>query len=626
MFGKDTNFMNLIAIAIFLVLIVSACIPKVDLAEGREFRGVSQVSKGSPALIKWHFPNAEEVYVDYVNKPYSALDSIVVYPIKTTEYNIKAVSGRDSSIFVWKVFVIEDTSELFPSEQSLTGLPISYGISDYFAGILPADLNANPSNLKIMKSRISKDNPNILKVNALIMDEYGNYLENRFSDTNSLLTYSSACQAERIKANSRSFKENSSTEQNINYTFLIDNSLFAIDYSSVIDNIRKLKLLFDENDKISLSLFNQKYIQTVAPNFRDSFFQQLSEIEDFPTPSGLSGIFKSSYESIKNMQKESQSDDNVLILIAYGTDNGSILYTAKDLFDYAKRTHSSIYTIGVGNAVDSYLLRYIAEATGGRFYSISDEKPTEIFLALREIVFAQTANYEFELWLSEDQLTKCDNTDIALDFVRGENTTTSGFIYYIQAPQLYPAYQAIALFDTKNADVKLEYDDLLLELAVTLNNNPSHKIELIGHSGIEGNTTFNNDIALERAQKIRRELIKYNVAPEQIRVRGEGNSKPLYFLNQYTWQDYLNRRVEIRWLDPSLLPYEIITGLYSNETEALQKVEEWENRGFKSYYERYLVNNFPHYRVKLWGYATEEAAQQEITRLISIYGKSFSLQ
>jgi len=40
----------------------------------------------------------------------------------------------------------------------------------------------------------------------------------------------------------------------------------------------------------------------------------------------------------------------------------------------------------------------------------------------------------------------------------------------------------------------------------------------------------------------------------------------------------MNRRVECRWIDPSLLPYEIRAEKVNTEQEALSMIEKWEKK------------------------------------------------
>ncbi|HPU23867.1 MAG TPA: SPOR domain-containing protein, partial [Candidatus Kapabacteria bacterium] len=72
--------------------------------------------------------------------------------------------------------------------------------------------------------------------------------------------------------------------------------------------------------------------------------------------------------------------------------------------------------------------------------------------------------------------------------------------------------------------------------------------------------------------------------------------------------------------------YEIIDNIYPSEEIAQNKVNIWKERGFKSYYERYLRNNMPYYKVKLWGYATAEEAEKVRKMLSKKYKGNFQVR
>jgi hypothetical protein len=92
---------------------------------------------------------------------------------------------------------------------------------------------------------------------------------------------------------------------------------------------------------------------------------------------------------------------------------------------------------------------------------------------------------------------------------------------------------------------------------------------------------------------------------------------PIYPIANTAQEFQLNRRVEFRWLDPQLLPYELVTTYVWSETEALRELRRWQDRGFNAYIEEVMIEQRPAFRIKLWGYATRqqaEAAARTITQ------------
>jgi outer membrane protein OmpA-like peptidoglycan-associated protein len=180
-------------------------------------------------------------------------------------------------------------------------------------------------------------------------------------------------------------------------------------------------------------------------------------------------------------------------------------------------------------------------------------------------------------------------------------------------------YQAVASFEQRDTVLSRDFDETISTLARVLSESPGRKIELIGNSSIEGNDEESQKLALKRAQEVRRRLIELGADPAMIRIRSEGSSNPIYYLQNSYWAQYYNRRVELRWLDPDYLPFEIISGYRDSEFDALLQVEAWENIGYRSYYDRVLQNNFPVYRVKIWGYKTQQDAEEVASRLAKRY-------
>lgn len=68
-----------------------------------------------------------------------------------------------------------------------------------------------------------------------------------------------------------------------------------------------------------------------------------------------------------------------------------------------------------------------------------------------------------------------------------------------------------------------------------------------------------------------------------------------------------------------MLPYEIIADQFWTEEEAINMVNTWRERGFRSYYQRYLINNKPSYRIKLWGFETLKEAEKVVSSISSKY-------
>jgi hypothetical protein len=102
--------------------------------------------------------------------------------------------------------------------------------------------------------------------------------------------------------------------------------------------------------------------------------------------------------------------------------------------------------------------------------------------------------------------------------------------------------------------------------------------------------------------------------------------RPLFPYAREAWQADLNRSVEVRWLDPSLLPFEIVTEYVESERDAQSAVQMWLKRSYKAYYEAVVVRGTPVFRVKLWGYGSEAGARDAAAVIKKKYNVSAEIE
>jgi hypothetical protein len=155
-----------------------------------------------------------------------------------------------------------------------------------------------------------------------------------------------------------------------------------------------------------------------------------------------------------------------------------------------------------------------------------------------------------------------------------------------------------------------------------LRDNPDFTLQIIGNAGLEGTNVQNNELAAHRAGEVFNLLVQFGVQPKQLIVRSDGSNNPIYFFRNVAWQEYYNRRTEIRWLEEESKPFEIVTGKATNENDAQKIVEQWEKRGTSAYYERYGSEEDISYRIKLWGYKTKDEATETAKKL----GKKYKIK
>lgn len=606
---------------IFVLLFFIGCSSgNVSKLKTVDFQGYSEVEKGESAILKWNIENASSVKILNLGTIQAAEDSIEVFPIMTQTYDFIAYNSLDTIKLSWQVKVIDTASPEIGKgfgRMSNSNDETSYLESEYLSGL---NLNYQLDDIKSVKvMRKFFNDENALIIRTIALDAFGNYLPNLPQNMNWDIKSECGNSKYDVQINSTDEHKYSDFDNELKISLLVENSIIAGEQFPVLEYIESYLYSLNANDKLRIDYFNHNLQNGISLRNIDKL-KNNPKFYEKPSPKGLNAYYKAAYQTLKDFTSEIDNQDKIMIIISFSPDNASIIYKANDIADLALSKNIPIYTIGIGSAVESYPLKYISDVSGGRNYYISEDELYKLPYVLNEISYSQKAYYELKYTLS------LQNCDIARINVGHDNSNQDNFKTYQVSEAQYSGYQAVAAFFEQDTVVSIEYFENIRSLARVLKDNPTSVIELVGNSSNEGNYIQSNSLSLKRAQSTRRLLIEAGASSDQIRVRGEGNAQPLYYFQESEWQKYFNRRVEVRWLNPELLPYEIIADVVKSEEIALEKVESWENAGYRAYYKRYLINNLPVYRVKLWGYSTEEEAQNAATVLEKKYHISFVVQ
>lgn len=100
------------------------------------------------------------------------------------------------------------------------------------------------------------------------------------------------------------------------------------------------------------------------------------------------------------------------------------------------------------------------------------------------------------------------------------------------------------LFPSGKSGINPSVYPLLDEVLMILENNPTLKLEIQGHTDNKGKAEFNQRLSEKRAQSVMKYLIQQGIAPERLRWSGHGSSRPLAS-NQTEAGRTKNRRVEL---------------------------------------------------------------------------------
>ncbi len=404
----------------------------------------------------------------------------------------------------------------------------------------------------------------------------------------------------------------------------LDNSVIAGEYYPVFEQIKNFAKNINPNDGLHLRTFNQNLVTNITLQKASDFYNFIKDIK-LEKPSGLSAIYKHLYNTL-NYLNYASNKDKIIVLIAYSSDNNSLIYDRNDIVELASQLKIPIYVIGVGSAVDTYSFKYLTEMTGGIFYQLDNNDIKSIYNILNEINLSQKTYYEVKIPFDFNTLSNNKFLELNFEIKKKDNLISDIKRIRLAKERHYFKYQSIASFDFKDTLPSSDFNESIKSLSMILKNNPDKVIEIIGNSSIEGTPDEVYNLGLKRAQSIRKLLIEDGVNPAQIRVRSDGSNNPIYYIQENSWMQYFNRRAEIRWLDPELLPYELIGQSFDSELEALKEVERWEDKGYKVYYERYLSKNIPIYRIKIWGYRTQDEAERALQNIEKRYAVKMTVQ
>jgi len=624
--GMDLRKIRIIALLALFAIVSCSKGP----VKENQFTGFSEITKGEDARLYWSFENVEKVRIEGFEKDFASVDSAFVSPLKSTKYSIRAYQSNGESVeYDWRVYVKDPAQSNEPIRGpgilSSINLTPSDKASKYLKGVTKYSGTSEPFTLRITGVEYSTVSGRSINYHALVLDQYGNSI-NSIPAKEQSWKLVNTCGDRQLPSPTLVIteKELSLSEPALNISLSLDNSLAAINNLTLMSYIRDFVSNLNSGDLFSFAYFNQNYQRGFDASSAENAYAQMNNYT-LPQESGLNSIFKAAYVSLINQNSLEDSKKKVNIILTYNSDNSSLTYDVKDVAILAKDSKIPVFVIGIGDAIETYALRYLAQSTGGRFYHVRETDIMDVRDILREIFISCKAHYTISADISDDMI-KCNETTAELSLNVGAKLLTEKYKVILSPNEEYTNYQSVAAFNYKDSTIDESYEENLVALAQVLIDNPSSAVQLIGHSSLEGDYKYNNSIALKRAQNVRKKLLDFGASPNQIRVRAEGSNMPVYYMQNINWQQYFNRRVEVKWLDPSLMPFELIAESVDSETLALEKVENWESKGLNAYFQRYLKENQSIYRIKLWGYKSLKEAEEAAKNLQKSYKISMVIE
>lgn len=608
-------------LSFFLILLFSCSSPKIQVLN---ISGYQEVQQGDTAKIVWDFANAKYVKILGEKRIFAPRDTFFFVVYNPVRLEIIAYQSENDSLSQFVYVVVSDIDKTPVQEKKVQrGQNIIPNLlefknenqSDYFLGFSQSSFNSI-KNLKILREKTDIENNNFI-VDFILLDENGNLVYNldKFSQEVSLEVYQN-CTSTEIIRQTKEFPFRLKHFGRINVHILLDNNLFAFLPNFKESLINGVKFLANDDVFSFYSYGNQLETHIPPQNFERAYWQ----IKNLPfnTKIELASIYKSLIELVNKIPEDTNT---ILILISKTNDNSSIIYTYDDVIESAKRKGICIYSVLIGNEGSPSLFKYLSSQTFGAFYHLLWDYSKQLTNIISEIILSNKYCYSTTF---PNQLKDKNCKEITLKLIakQGQNHTSNTYSIPDSGKAFFTDYQAISLYKFLDTTVSDEFLPILVQLAKLLKENPEVDIELIGNSSLDEMDYHPELISLSRANNARNELITLGVNPNQILVKGRGITKPLFLIEDDEFTKMLNRRTEIRWLHPSVLPFTIVVSTVESEEKAEKEILLWEKRGFKAYYDRILNKEEVGYRIVLWGFADSKAAEKT-ARLIT---KKFGVQ
>ncbi len=626
---------------LIIALYVVSCAPLPITV--RYFPNKLVAGKDSTATIKWSFDNADRVRVKGIDTWFKPTDSLMVRVDNPMKYNVIAYQGDVDSLINTCIVSMrgenepdgyKGLSEVRKDEavkrkgnvQQIKLTP-SMSNTDYFIGLDDSRTSFSPVTFKVMRTIYGTGDKEIA-VRFVLLDQYGNHLHNAIKKNKDkfIINAENKCDNFNIFFEDLVKSENydSISPDNADLSIILDNSAVAQSNQMVLFYIREFFSRLFPGDNISFSFFNQNYGGELGLSPCEDAVKKLSALSIPDNTGTLNGLYRASLNAVNSL-KNGRNKTKALIILTYYDDNSSISFDINDCAQYARDNDIPVYVIALGSAVRSYYLKYLTDLTGGRLYFLFDDELENISDILTEISLSLRYYYELKLPNTTNS-NECLEMTTNIFANIGDFKLTEKLNTVLKPYGKFSFPQSLCTFEKNSFKINPDFNIIFESLAKILQDNPQSEIQLTGHSFDEGTTGFGKDLSMRRAEEARKKLVDHGVNPDQVKLKDEGSAKPNFLFIQNPWQEFYNRRVEIRWLDPSILPYEIYAEDAKSETDAFDLIYKWEKRGQKAYFDRYMQGDIPYYKVKLWGYSKLEDARKAAKTLSAKYKTALTVE
>ncbi len=489
------------------------------------------------------------------------------------------------------------------SAQCLSVSPVSYAPSTLYAGVNP---QSAVQTVRLL--RVDLFDSDSLHLYFVPLDRFGN--ADLRSDTVTVQIQMQALQS-RIpsKLLFQAVAHRWCDRQPIDLVLCVEytDATFPF-FGSIAQALRSALPLLPPASTVSLVFYNHSINATQLQTPLEDYSSQFHFL-GFAPRSNLSAFLRALYHTVA-IPLASPDHRRVVIHIGRGVDNASLAVSLQDVFEAIRQQRVNLFFVGVGEWDNTALLsRFEAQVAAPLYFpssiSVSELKGIfqEIFLSL-QTAYRVTVGYAlYREWQQE-------NRHFSIRCRMGAKMLSNPVRVEIdEARQTILSHQILATFATGSSRVDPVFAEQLDRVVELLRTNPEQRIVLQGHASASGTEQRNQQLSYARALAVKRYLVRKGIAADRIHCIGLSSTSPIYPLPYADWQRRLNRRVEIRWLTPALLPYEIYAERTVSEEQAYQLAEQWRSRGLNVYVKPIQRHRQTFFQVVLWGFESRDQAE-----------------
>jgi hypothetical protein len=455
----------------------------------------------------------------------------------------------------------------------------------------------------------AKRTPAGVTVQALLLDSMGNAV----GPSIDVGAWSArwGCRGEALAAHETPFVEQAtwkSATPSRRLEILVDHSITSRNLASeVLLGLRDILPGVAGGDSIGVAVFDHTSLE-IAPLEPPTTAAEHCGTAALGPANGIPGVLNALLSGLRVFDGK-PPEHNIVLLVTASDDMASLSHSTADVVRVARERGATIHVVKVGMSLRGYVYRYLSAATGGRLYTLPIESVADVGAIAREILYASKHHLEAFIPVRTDKLS-CDDLLIHLGWaMEGGSQLADTILLPLRDKTFRIPSAVVAAFEDTTERGLQDYYPILAVIAEDLMADSTRRLRLTGHVSpdVQGDALARG---MERAEHVAGYLKAYGVKSKQIDIQSAGNGKPMFYLQLDGTQRLLNNRVEATYLLPEDKPYTIVVERVLTEEQAIERVDTWTAKGYKTYFEPAVQNRKPVYDIVLWGYSSREEAEK----------------